>query len=254
MKPEYEQILNTAAHSFITKKVIRASRPLLTQAWHYHPEIELCFTATSQGKRFMGNNISNYAEGDLVLIGSNLPHGFTTSKKTEQYVFQFKMDFLGETFFNTKELRQILSMLKQANRGIQFFGNTQERASFLIEEVLTNRGFNKLIKLLELLHYLSLSKERKIICPETYSININIKQLGRVKSVLKYIENNFQKNINISTASKHINLTEAAFYKFIKKHTNKKFTAILNEYRIDHATKLLTNSDFTVAEICYKSG
>ena len=75
MKPEYEKIQEPSERSFTAKVVARKSRPLLRQAWHYHPEIEICFTRESFGKRFVGNQISDYAQGDLVMFGSNLPHG-----------------------------------------------------------------------------------------------------------------------------------------------------------------------------------
>ncbi|MEM6700239.1 MAG: AraC family transcriptional regulator, partial [Bacteroidota bacterium] len=73
MKPEYEIIAEPPERSFTAKIVARKSRPLLSQAWHYHPEIEICFTKESSGKRFVGNQISDYEVGDLVMFGANLP-------------------------------------------------------------------------------------------------------------------------------------------------------------------------------------
>jgi len=54
--------------------------------------------------------------------------------------------------------------------------------------------------------------------------------------------------------SENLNLTESAFYKFIKKNTNKTFTEIVNEFRINHATKLLVSTDKNISTICYESG
>ena len=60
--------------------------------------------------------------------------------------------------------------------------------------------------------------------------------------------------VTINDACKAVNLTESAFYKFIKRHTNKKFTTILNEYRLDHASKLLLSSNLTISDISFQSG
>jgi len=47
--------------------------------WHYHPEYELTFISNSHGVRYVGNNLENYFDHDLVLLGSNLPHCWINS-------------------------------------------------------------------------------------------------------------------------------------------------------------------------------
>ena len=42
--------------------------------WHYHPEYELVTVVSSYGRRMVGGNIGIFNEGDLVLLGSRLPH------------------------------------------------------------------------------------------------------------------------------------------------------------------------------------
>jgi hypothetical protein len=41
--------------------------------WHFHPEIELVFIAEVDGIRQVGNHISKFQNGELALIGSNIP-------------------------------------------------------------------------------------------------------------------------------------------------------------------------------------
>jgi AraC-like DNA-binding protein len=45
-----------------------------------------------------------------------------------------------------------------------------------------------------------------------------------------------------------------SFSRFFRRATNKTFRAFLNEVRIGHASRLLLESDQSVAEICYDSG
>src|SRR5262245_43983624 len=42
--------------------------------WHFHPEVQLTLVLESRGHRMVGDNISPLSRGDLVLVGSNLPH------------------------------------------------------------------------------------------------------------------------------------------------------------------------------------
>lgn len=254
MKPELEKIQDGLQESFTAKVVNRKNRPLLTQAWHYHPEIEICYTRTSTGNRYVGNKISPYAVGDLVMFGSLLPHGFTTKHPCEQIVIQLDRDFLGPGFFDKPELRRIKLLLDQSKMGLQFYGRTSRKAVRAMNKTLNKEGSNKIISLLKLLSILSETDERKQICSREYSMSVNINQLNRIKTVFDFIENNYTKDISIRDAAQLINLTESAFYKFIKKHTKKKFTQIINEFRINHASKLLIETEFTIKEVCYQCG
>src|SRR5512134_3022387 len=51
--------------------------------WHYHPEFELTLTLNSRGQRYIGDNVSNYDDGDLVLLGPNLPHTWCSAAKID---------------------------------------------------------------------------------------------------------------------------------------------------------------------------
>lgn len=65
---------------------------------------------------------------------------------------------------------------------------------------------------------------------------------------------NFKEEVRIKEISDKLNISEAAFYKFIKKHTKKTYTQIINEFRINHASKLLIDSEKTISQICFESG
>ena len=44
--------------------------------WHFHEEYELVLIQKSKGTKFIGNHVGLFNEGDLYLIGSNIPHLF----------------------------------------------------------------------------------------------------------------------------------------------------------------------------------
>ncbi|MEN0006267.1 MAG: AraC family transcriptional regulator [Bacteroidota bacterium] len=254
MKPEYEIITDSPERSFIVKTVSRKSRPLLSQAWHYHPEIEICFTKEGWGKRFVGNQISDYQVGDLVLFGSNLPHGFTTDVKSSQVVIQLHEDFLGQDFINKPELAHVRLLFKRAQRGLHFGAAAKQKVKKVIKRLLRQDHLSQLISLFDLLNILASTKDVHPICSKEYSLNLDATYLNRLKIVYDYIVQNFQKEISVKVAAEQINLTESAFYKFIKKNTKKTFTEIINEYRVNHASKLLMTTDMTIAEVCYSCG
>ena len=254
MKPEYEIITEPAERSFTAKVVKRKSRPLLSQAWHFHPEIEICFTVKSNGRRFVGNQISDYQENDLVMFGSNLPHGFTTEVFSSQVVIQMTDDFLGQSFIESPELRTIKNLFRYARRGLEFKGKSKRKAIKIIRKLINKQGMYQLLLLLELLQVLAEGQDWEEICSEEYAIDFNVAHLGRIKIVYDHIMSHFTEEVRIKEISDKLNISEAAFYKFIKNQTKKTYTQIINEFRISYASKLLMNSDKTISQICFESG
>ena len=47
--------------------------------WHFHKEYELVLIDKNEGTRFIGDHVSNFKDGDLVLIGPNIPHLYRNS-------------------------------------------------------------------------------------------------------------------------------------------------------------------------------
>ncbi len=254
MKPEYEKILEKPDRSFTAKTVVRSSRPFLSQAWHFHPEIEICLTKKSSGRRFTGNQISDYQENDLVMFGSNLPHGFTTDVFSSQVVIQLNADFLGKEFIDSPELKDIKGLFYQAQHGLEFNGPAKKKAVKIIEKLLISKGMNQLLYLMKLLNVLAQADDVKWICSEEYALDLNVGQLGRIGIVYKHIMDNFNRDVSIKEISDKLNISEAAFYKFIKKQTKKTYTQIINEFRINYAAKLLMGSDKTIAQISFECG
>lgn len=254
MKPEYEKIVEPPERSFTAKVVNRKKRPLLSQAWHHHPEIEICYTLKSSGRRFVGNQISDYREADLVMFGTNLPHGFTTDKYCSQVVIQMMPDFLGQVFINKPELRPIKLLFAQAKRGLEFKEGVKKKANSVINKVLRSKGMYQLLYLLELLLLLADADDAVAICSEEYAFDFNETQLGRIKIVYEHIMQHFQEEVCIKDIADKLSISEAGFYKFIKKQTKKTYTQIINEFRIHHASKLLMTTDKTISQICFESG
>ena len=73
MKPALRQITTTPEFSFQIRKDVGDS---MINNWHYHPEIELLFLKKSSGTWLIGDHIGHFENGDVVLVGANLPHCF----------------------------------------------------------------------------------------------------------------------------------------------------------------------------------
>jgi len=71
MKPHHLTIASGLAQSFSARRDVA---PDINNRWHYHDELELIYIKNGSGTQFIGDSIRNFNDGDVVLVGSNLPH------------------------------------------------------------------------------------------------------------------------------------------------------------------------------------
>ena len=257
MKPALETISPNFGHSFTYQKF--GQKKLNTQGanWHYHPEIELVYVNGGTGKRQIGSHVSYYTDGDLILIGSNLPHcGFTdmlTGNKSET-VIQMKEDFLGSDFLNIPEMRKIHNLFEIANGGIAFYGHTKSSIGEKMEALESLPEFNRLLSILNILNELGASEEFKVLNAEGFSFETDIKDNDRINVIFNYVKANFKEHISLEDIADISNMTIPSFCRYFKKITHKTFTQFVNDYRLVHASKLLAEKPISITDVCYESG
>ncbi len=225
--------------------------------WHYHPELELVYVNKGRGKRHIGSHLSYFNEGELVLIGSNLPHqGFTDrlSGHESETVIQMRPDFLGEEFLQIPEMKNISALFERAKKGLSFFGGSKELIGEKIAQMANKDKFDQVLSLLDILRDLSLSKEFNILNADGFSLVASPQDNDRLSLVLNYVRQHFQKPISIPEISEVVSMTETSFCRYFKKITSKTFTQFLNEYRLVHASKLLAEKEISITEICFECG
>src|SRR5690606_334079 len=92
--------------------------------FHFHPEYEITYITGGKGKRFVGNNMTGFSPGDLVLIGTNLPHCWKLDEEANavagSMVIQCSPGFMGDPFFHSPGLGLIQKMLSKSAAGIRF--------------------------------------------------------------------------------------------------------------------------------------
>ena len=150
-KPKLESITPNFGNSFTYNYHGQSGEANVT-SWHYHPEIELVYVNGGAGKRQIGSHVSYFRDGDLILIGSNLPHcGFITKDtgNKSQTVIHMKKDFLGNDFFNIPEMSRIQKLLEMAKSGIAFSGKTKKKLGEKMEVMEYQSDFQRLLSMFE---------------------------------------------------------------------------------------------------------
>lgn len=235
--------------------------PHLYNIWHYHREIELLYVIKSHGTRFVGDSIQPFYDGDMVLVGSNVPHFW---QNEEQY-FENKEDLFGEVILlqfvddiiqetiALPEMMHIGQLLNNAMHGIQFTGKTRDKAAEILWSLVKENGKNKILELLELLNLMANSEDQRLLSDMPYK-PVTKQSSTRIQKVCEYLVQNYRQPISLSEVAEIANLTEKAFCRFFKKSTQKTLIQFITELRISHACKLLHTKEYTIGEICFESG
>jgi AraC-like DNA-binding protein len=255
-KPLLQKLPLTFGSSFL---IDRFESPYFDTPWHYHQEIEIVLCDGGFGKKFVGNHVSDYAEGDLAILGSNLPHWYRADdacylhQKPASIVIHFLIDCFGKDFFESEEMTEIKYFLKTANLGIEFYGKTRTKIQEKIQSLLKADKVARMLGLIEILHLMSVTKEYRFLS-ENAIVGVSKKDSERMNEVFNYVLKNFKNDINLSEIANKTRFSEAAFCRYFKLRTQKTFVEFVNEIRIEYACKLLTENDLNILEICYESG
>ncbi len=105
---------------------------------HKHAEYELMIFTHGSGKQFVGEGVAPYAEGDIALIGSNVPHlhlcrsRMKSKDNFEENVLddklyssgeaiQFSPDLFPSSLLNLPDYAHISELLSKSQYGIRFY-------------------------------------------------------------------------------------------------------------------------------------
>jgi len=230
--------------------------------WHYHPELELVHILKSTGTRFIGDSIQKFKEGEVILIGENLPHMWLneetyfsedSEKISEAIAIHFNRSFMGTEFLNATEMRHIDKLLEESKFGLKFI-KLDQGVKNKITELKSLEGFDRLVQFLKILNDLAKHDNIKRLTSEGFLSSFTKTGNKSLDKAYAYIFKNFTKNISLEEIAEIANMNPSAFSRFFKRMNRKGYKEYVNEIRIGYACKLLTEHEFNITSICYESG
>ncbi|MFC0603008.1 AraC family transcriptional regulator [Winogradskyella pulchriflava] len=223
---------------------------------HQHEEIQLSYIVEGQGALVVGDTVNNYTRGDVLVIGSDIPHVFKSDKDSEashMLSLFFTEKSFGQSFFDLEELKGIQAFFERSKYGFKLNSN-QNKAKRLFLQLENASKFNHFVILLQLLD-LMVNSDYKSLSSFVYDKKYSDVDGDRMRNVFEFTLNNYDKDISLEEVSKIASMTKNAFCKYFKKRTNKTYVQFLNEFRIEMVCKLLKEkSDHSIAEVAYLSG
>ena len=260
MKPLYQDLpflIDSHIHYYIE------DLPHFIVPWHYHPAIEIMYITRGIGTRFVGDCIEQYEEGDVCMIGPNLPHEWRNDDayfdkesglRATCICLFFKREIFDPNFIRLPEMNNIRDLIERSRRGLKFTGKSKLEITRFIRSSVNDVGVRKVTNLLTLLELMATSTEYELLSSVGFTNSVNSEDFERFNKVYKFLVKNFATSIRLEEVSTLVGLTPTAFCRYFKERTKKTFVEYLNEMRIGYSKKLLLENNMKISTISGEVG
>lgn len=232
---------------------------------HKHPEVEIMIFTEGSGKQFVGEGVSDFKEGDIAIIGSNVPHLHLCSSQLEGTdriepasgeVLQFLPSIFPIGLQNFPDYKEIYDLQVKSRHGIRLYDRELfEQLKVMFGEIDSLEYTARLIHLLQIIEKLSLCKNWKLLSDTAYNAaNIAEDSHDPTSRVYTYLYNNFREKIALNDVASFVSLNPSALCRSFRQKTDKSIFRVLAEIRIEHACRLLSYSKTTISQAAYESG
>lgn len=233
-----------------------------TYPWHFHPEYEIIYIKESTGTRFIGNNVDSYRDGDVVFLGSNLPHYLSSDesylnpeerRRVRGTIIQFEQDFMYYSMKNYPHFTRIRNLLNDSLKGLYFPCGCSTKLLTMLEALPAATGINQIIALLQVLQEMSDITERQVISTGETD-HRGMSDSSRIDKVISYLNQHYTRLVSLEEVSSFSAMNPSAFCRFFKSKTGKSFKNYIMDMRIAYACKLLLINDLPISKISSECG
>jgi AraC-like DNA-binding protein len=250
LRAEFEHIEAPPARSW---KCFRRRGEQFAFTWHFHPEYELTLITAGAGTRFVGDSIEEYAVGDVVLIGPNLPHTYASTLDQhghEAVVAQFRGDFLGVDAFGVPEFAAVADLLGRAGRGLRFPRGVDVDGFATLDRLAPA---DQTLTLLAALVRLA-GVEARPLASTHYSPTLNRSAHDRTTAVIRFLQSEYARPVSLDAVASAAHLSPAAASRLFRRTTGTTITAYLNTLRVNAACRQLVDTDRRIVDIAADCG
>jgi AraC-like DNA-binding protein len=254
MKMVYEKVCPDEQASFrcLSWKGIEFDSP-----HHFHPEIEITQILSSSGELLVGDRLDTFAPGDLTMFGSDIPHRYKNWKSgnSQSRVVQFRIDAMGNHFFDLPECRAIRQLIQDSSRGLRFSEATRKVGCQVMTRLFRSPvGPMRFSLLVELLDMLSRDDGREPLASVDFQTQKDAKIDPRLETILAFIDDHWRETISLADVADVAGLHPQSISRFFRGHLGKTFQDYVIELRISRAARELLESQRAISDVAFACG
>ncbi|MFW5980480.1 MAG: AraC family transcriptional regulator [Halanaerobiaceae bacterium] len=226
---------------------------------HWHNEIEFIYLTRGKAKIFLDSTSFMVKSGEVVVVNSGVIHSgkAVSNNRCKFHSIVFDLKLLNSRLEDDCQIKFINPLINQKYRLKNYLTRNQswsEKVIDILEEIIEtfynrNTGYELKIKSLLYLALYNFNADKKII-----KVKDDLYKIKRLKKALKFIHNNYDKNIGLKEIADKINLSKYYFCRFFKKRTGTTPIEYLNFYRINKAVEMLQETEKKIIDISMEVG
>ncbi len=258
MNPQLEVVQIGRTQSF---KAWEHGYPFHTVRWHFHPEYEIHHVVATNGHCFVGDFIGEFAPGNLVLTGPNLPHNWVSNLPAGAQVplrgrvVQFSEAFVADSTKAFPELAACTDVLEKSRRGALFSSETADLVGPLMEQMVHAQGIRRVVLFVSVMEHLSRAANVRELTSARYLPDPSGFMSAGVNKALAYISCHLTEPFSESDLAAIAGQSPSGFSRSFRRHTGMALVEYVNRLRINLACQLLMNeSELPITEICFAAG
>lgn len=259
MKPSFEKIPTEADASWTLLN--RRLPEAIPFEWHHHPEYELTLTLNSRGHRYISNDVAPYDDGDLILVGPNVPHSWSSAELIDPrqphvaLVIWFSAAWAESLVTLFPEFGSVRRLLAAAGYALSFSEDASREVRPVIEAMVDQEPAERLIALLAVLGKLAKDVDATRILPApSTQAGSPIVEDPRIHRVLEYLHGHYAQPVSIPALAEMACVSVSAFHRMFRRHTRCTALDYIVRLRIGHACALLMQGHTTVSLIAEAVG
>ena len=228
---------------------------------HNHKVFELNFVEHAPGvRRIVCDSNEVIGDYDLVLITSpDLEHvweqGTCNSDDIHEITIHFEFDFSENSIFARNPFASVRQMMQEARKGLSFPMDAIMRVYQQLNSLSSIKdGFYAFMQFLTILYELSKFDGAHTLASSSFAKVEVSSDSRRVQKVKNYIEQNYTKEIRLTTLADLAGMSPSAFSRFFKLHTGRNLSEYIIDQRLGYASRMLVDSTNSVSEISYACG
>ncbi len=224
--------------------------------WHYHRAMELTLIERGAGTRFVADHIELFEAGDLVLIGSNVPHYWHSRGRSAGLSVQWDFPIDHGIWSFGEMAAPIRALANSALRGLNLRGETAKRTAAAMGELPSLAGLPRLAAFLRLLAILTAAPKRDVrpLAALPFSMDGTDEQQEAVRRAVSYILAHYREPIRLEALLRLSGMSRATFARQFQRHAGKPFSTFLNQVRLQAVCRALLDTAEPIGTIAFTHG
>jgi AraC-like DNA-binding protein len=228
--------------------------------WHYHPEFELTLTLNSRGMRFIGDHLERYDDGDLALLGPDLPHAWQSESTVDPdaehraVVCWFTRGWIDGMIGLMPELARLRPMLEAAGRGLAFGPQARAAARAGLIALVALPAERQALALLGVLLDLAGDGDRRTLAAGEMAIGEAPRDRARMARVLAWLHDHYAEPLRLAPLTAIAHLSESQLQRMFRRSARMSLSAYVTQLRIGEASRLLIQTDLSIGRIASETG